>query len=104
METIDNIFSDLGLLDAEELSAKAKLLKKVCVLIHSTGMTQKQIAERLGISQPKVSNLLSGRLSAFSSDTLLHYLALLGCDVQIKIKPPKFINEGESRTGRFAVC
>jgi predicted XRE-type DNA-binding protein len=104
METENNIFSDLGLIDAQELSAKAKLLKKVCSLIKDTGFTQKQIAEKLGISQPKVSNLLSGRLSAFSSDTLLQYLALLGCDIQIKVREPKSISKVFGRTGHVAVC
>ena len=103
MGTENNIFAELGLPDAEELSAKAKLLKKVCSLIKDTGFTQKQIAEKLGISQPKVSNLLGGRLSAFSSDTLLHYLALLGCDVQIKVKEPRSISSFFRRIGRVAV-
>lgn len=93
--TTDNIFADLGLDQPEELLARAKLLHEVETLIKASQLTQKEVAEKLGITQPKVSLLISGRLSAFSTDTLLHYLAILGCEVEIRIKKPR------SRTGIF---
>jgi predicted XRE-type DNA-binding protein len=102
--TRDNIFADLGLEQPEELFTKAKLLHKVGSLIKASKLTQKEVAEKLNITQPKVSMLVSGRLSAFSTDTLLHYLSILGCEIQIRVKRPR------SRTGIFrhkgfiAVC
>jgi predicted XRE-type DNA-binding protein len=85
----DNIFAELGLEDSDELLTKAKLLHEVCSLIKASGLSQREVAEKLGITQPKVSMLVSGRLSAFSTDTLLHYLSFLGCDVKIKISKPR---------------
>lgn len=76
--TTDNIFADLGLEQSDELMARAKLLHEVGTLIEASGLSQREVAKKLGISQPKVSMLISGRLSAFSTDTLLHYLSILG--------------------------
>ncbi|NGX61076.1 MAG: hypothetical protein K940chlam9_00556 [Chlamydiae bacterium] len=93
--TEGNIFADLGLEQSDELMARAKLLHEVGTLIKASGLSQREVAQKLGISQPKVSMLVSGRLSAFSTDTLLHYLAILGCDVKIRVRKPR------SRVGIF---
>jgi predicted XRE-type DNA-binding protein len=90
-----NIFADLGLDQSEELLARAKLLNNVSILIKNSGLSQKEVAEKLGITQPKVSMLVCGRLSTFSTDTLIHYLFILGCEVQIRVKKPR------SRRGIF---
>lgn len=100
----DNIFADLGLSQSEELLARAKLLDDVSTLIKNCGLSQKDVAEKLGIAQPKVSMLVSGRLSAFSTDTLIHYLSILGCEVQIKIKKPRSKIGIFRRRGHIAVC
>lgn len=93
--TTSNIFADLGLDQPEELLARARLLNQVSSLIKASQLSQQEIAKRLGITQPKVSLLLSGKLSAFSTDTLLYYLSLLGCNVRITVKKPR------SRVGIF---
>ncbi|NGX41857.1 MAG: hypothetical protein K940chlam7_00131 [Chlamydiae bacterium] len=87
--TTDNIFADLGLEQSEELLARAKLMHEVGALIKASQLSQKEVAEKLGISQPKVSMLVNGKLSAFSTDTLFHYLALLGCNVKIHVSKPR---------------
>jgi predicted XRE-type DNA-binding protein len=48
-------------------------------------LTQAQAADLLGIQQPKVSDLLRGRLDGFSVDRLLRFLTRLGYNVQIKL-------------------
>lgn len=90
-----NVFADLGLEQSDELLARAKLLNDVSTLIKNSGLSQKDVAERLRITQPKVSMLVSGQLSAFSAGTLIHYLSILGCEVQIRVKKPR------SRRGIF---
>lgn len=74
-DSTDNIFADLELDQPEELLAKAKLLSEVSSLIKTSKLSQQEVAKKLGITQPKVSLLVSGKLSAFSTDTLLHYLS-----------------------------
>ena len=83
--TEDNIFADLGLENPQELLTRSELLSEVCELIRKSKLSQKEIAKLLNITQPKVSMLVSGKLSAFSADTLLHYLTLLGCNVEIRL-------------------
>jgi predicted XRE-type DNA-binding protein len=85
----DNIFADLGLEDSDELLTRARLMHELGLLIKSSALSQKQIAEKLGITQPKVSMLISGKFNEFSSDKLMHYLSLIGCDVKISIKKPR---------------
>ncbi len=99
-----NIFADLGRDQPDELLAKAKLLDSVSTLIKSSGLSQREVAGRLGITQPKVSMLVKGRLSAFSTDTLLHYLYVLGCEVQIRVKKPRAKTGIFSHRGSIAVC
>lgn len=85
-ESSGNVFADLGLPDAEEAQAKAGLAQRIAEVITLQGLTQAQAAERLGIDQPKVSYLLRGRLTGFSTDRLLKYLTLLDQDIQIVIR------------------
>jgi predicted XRE-type DNA-binding protein len=84
-ESSGNVFADLGLPDAEEAKAKAGLAQRITEVIALQGLTQMQAAELLGIDQPKISHLLRGRLTGFSTDRLLKYLTLLDQDVQIII-------------------
>ncbi|MBF5059998.1 helix-turn-helix domain-containing protein [Candidatus Neptunochlamydia vexilliferae] len=76
-----NIFADLGLDQSDELMTRAQLLHGVGILIKASKLSEQKVAKRLGITQPKVSLLVSGSLSAFSADTLIHYLSLLGYHV-----------------------
>jgi predicted XRE-type DNA-binding protein len=80
-----NVFADLGFRDSEERLLKAKLATKIAQLIEKKGWTQTQTAERTGLDQPKVSNLLRGRLSGFSADRLFAILNRLGHSVEVRI-------------------
>jgi len=102
--TTGNIFSDIGLDQPEELLARAKLLHEVGILIKTSNLSQQEIASKLGVSQPKVSLLVSGKLSAFSTDVLLHYLSLLGCEVKIHVKKPRSRIGIFRHKGHIAVC
>src|SRR3990167_8148450 len=87
--TEGNIFSAIGRKNADELVARSELLEEVGLLIEKSGLLQKEIAKKLGIKQSKVSMLVNGHLSEFSTDTLLHYLAILGCKVEIRVRKPR---------------
>ncbi|MDB5058315.1 MAG: putative conserved small protein [Chloroflexi bacterium] len=84
-----NVFADVGLAQPDELLAKAELVRQISAIIRQRRMTQAQAATLLDIDQPKVSALLRGQLSGFSSDRLFRFLNALGRDVQIlvRIKP-----------------
>jgi predicted XRE-type DNA-binding protein len=99
----ENIFSAIGRKDADELIARSELLDDVGNLIEKSGLTQHEVAKKLGVKQSKVSKLVNGHLSEFSTDTLLHYLAILGCKVEIRVRKPRRQNIFSNR-GCIAVC
>lgn len=81
----DSVFADIGLEDAGEMKARSDLMSEVVNIIRKSGAPQKEFAYVLGISEPKISALMSGKINDFSNDTLMHYLTLLGCNVEINI-------------------
>ena len=81
-----NVFADLGLPDADEMMAKAELARQIASIVEHRHLTQTAAAELLGTTQPRVSDLVRGRLDRFSMSQLLHFLTALDRDVQIIVK------------------
>jgi predicted XRE-type DNA-binding protein len=92
-----NVFADIGLPDAEERLVKAELALRVAEAIRARRLTQTAAADLLEIDQPKVSRLLRGYLANFSTERLMHFLTMLGQDVNIVIKPAKRSRQGHMR-------
>ncbi len=82
-----NVFADLGVADPDEAEIKADLAFQINSLIERRGLTQMEAASVLGVNQPKVSALRRGKLTGFSIERLLRFLAVLGNDVQIVVTP-----------------
>src|SRR3989304_6093105 len=84
-----NVFADLRIPNPEQYLVKAELAAKILRIVQRRGLTQAATGRLLGITQPKVSALLNGRLDGFSSDRLFRFLNALGCDVRITVAPPR---------------
>ena len=69
----------------ENLKLRSVLLMEVAEKIHSMGVTQTRAAEILGISQPRVSALLQGRIERFRLDGLVDMAHRLGLNVSIRV-------------------
>lgn len=69
------------------LILKSKLSAIIGILVASNGWSQKQVAEKLETSQPRVSNLLGGKLAKFSIDFLLESLCRLGYKFDVDFTP-----------------
>jgi len=82
-----NVFADLELPNADELQAKAALANQIASIVTHRHLTQVETAGILGTRQPKVSELLTGRLDGFSIERLIRYLNALDRDVQIIVTP-----------------
>ena len=84
-----NVFRDLGFSkeESEHLLVRADLLIQVQKAIASKGLKQSQAAKVLRVSQPRVSDLLRGRIDLFSTDALIDMLARLGVGVRLVIRP-----------------
>ena len=83
-----NVFRDLGFStdEAEHLLVRADLLIQVQKVIASRGLTQAKAAKILRVTQPRVSDLLRGRIDLFSTDSLIDMLARLGVRVRFVLK------------------
>ncbi|MBD1845456.1 XRE family transcriptional regulator [Cyanobacteria bacterium FACHB-63] len=82
-----NVFEDLGFVNSEELLVKAELVSQINDLISAKNLTQTEAAKLLGVDQPKISALLHGKLSGFSTERLFRFLNALGSDVEIRVIP-----------------
>ncbi len=70
---------------AENLKLRAELMTQIRGHVDSLGLTQQEAASRLGMTQPRLSDLLRGRLDRFSLDMLVNVLARAGKHVEVTI-------------------
>ena len=86
-EEFENIFDAIADSPEEALNMKlrAALIREIRIKVAADGWTQEITAHRLGITQPRVSDLLRGKLSKFSLDALVNMLARLGSEVELKV-------------------
>jgi len=82
-----NIFQDLGFKakEAENLKLRAMLMVELEKHIRAKRLTQKRAAERLGVTQPRISDLMRGKIDLFSVDTLITMLTHAGLKVDVKV-------------------
>lgn len=71
---------------AAQLKARAALMTALRDRIDKARWSQAEAARKLGVSQPRVSTLMRGKLSLFSLDTLVAMAALAGLRVEIKVR------------------
>jgi predicted XRE-type DNA-binding protein len=86
-----NVFRDLGFPEeeAEHLRVRADLLIQIQKALEARGLKQSEAAKLLGVTQPRVSDLVRGRLDLFSVDSLIDLLAKLGIRVRVVVISPK---------------
>jgi predicted XRE-type DNA-binding protein len=86
-----NVFRDLGFSkeESEHLLIRADLLIQVQKAIVSKRLKQAEAATILRVTQPRVSDLLRGRIDLFSTDSLIDMLARLGVGVRLVVKTPR---------------
>jgi len=92
-----NVFRDLGFPaeEAEHLRIRSDLLIQLQKAIASRGLKQAEAAKLLGVTQPRVSDVMRSRLDLFSVDTLIDMLARLGIRVRL-------VFSGSKRSARGA--
>ena len=84
-----NVFADLGLADADKLKVKTGLVIEIRKAMKKRELTQADAAKRMGITQPKVSDMMRGDLTNLSERKLMDCLTRLGYDIEIKISPAR---------------
>lgn len=82
-----NVFKDLGFTDAESanLEARSALMIRLEKEIKKLNLSQAEVARRLGVKPPRISELMNGKIDKFSLDLLVIYLARLGKTVEFNV-------------------
>lgn len=86
-----NVFRDLGFSaeEAENLRIRSELMARLARVIEERGLTQAEAARVFGVSQPRVSDLVRGKIDLFSIDTLVNLLAKAGLQVTFTARSRK---------------
>ena len=71
---------------AANLRARAELMRQVADLVKKQGWTQTEAAQHCGVTQPRINDLLRGRVSRFSLDALVNIGTALGCRVRVDLE------------------
>jgi predicted XRE-type DNA-binding protein len=86
-----NAFEAVGFAaaEAEHLRIRADLMIALTKIIEARGLTQAAAAKLLRVTQPRVSDLMRGKIDRFSIDTLVEMLAHAGADVSVRVRGGK---------------
>jgi predicted XRE-type DNA-binding protein len=86
--TYGNVFDAIGgsAKQSANLTARAQVMRALQALVKDAGWTQAKAAERLGVSQPRMNDLLRGRLSKFSLDALVNLVSAAGRRVHVELE------------------
>ena len=71
--------------EAENMKLRAKLMRAIIDHIARAGMSQAQAAKLMGVTQPRISDLVRGKIDLFSIDMLINMLAAAGLRVALKV-------------------
>jgi len=84
----DNVFRDLGFsaTEAENLRIRSAMMTALITQLEKRGLTQAQAARLLGVSQPRISDLMRGKIQLFSIDTLVNMLAAAGLKIHLHVR------------------
>ena len=65
---------------------RAELMRQIAAIVKNAGWTQADAARRMGVTQPRVNDLLRGRISRFSLDALVNMATALGWKVSLGLQ------------------
>lgn len=72
--------------EAANLRIRAELIEQIAALINEKNWTQVETASRCGVTQPRINDLLRGRISRFSLDALVNIATALGQQVHVNLE------------------
>ncbi len=86
-----NVFRDLGFepKEAESLRLRAQLMAELKRLIEAHKLTQRSAAKLFGVTQPRVSDLVRGKIELFSIEALVNMLTRAGIRVRLRLAPAR---------------
>lgn len=87
-ENYDNVWDALADTpeEAANLTARSDIMDKLVQIIKASGWTQAEAAKRCHVTQPRMNDLLRGRISRFSLDALVNIAAALGQKIHVELE------------------
>jgi predicted XRE-type DNA-binding protein len=84
-----NVFEDLGfdIQESQNLLLRSQTMIALVQWFNASGMTQAAAAKTLGITQPRLNQLLKGKIEIFSLDALVNMATSAGMRVGLSIRP-----------------
>lgn len=84
-----NVFRDIGFSPEESrvLTLKAQLAALIVQVVRERQLRQRELVKIWGVPQPRVSEVLTGKLSLVSIERLIEFLGVLGVDITFRAKP-----------------
>ena len=71
---------------AANLRVRAELMRKIAAIVKDSGWTQSEAAKHCGVTQPRINDLLRGRVSRFSLDALVNIATAIGRKVHVELE------------------
>jgi predicted XRE-type DNA-binding protein len=71
---------------AANMKLRAALMFALTEYIRKQGLSQSQAAKKFGVTQPRISDLMRGRIDLFAIDTLVNMLAMAGMQVKLHVR------------------
>jgi predicted XRE-type DNA-binding protein len=89
METFSNVWDAIADTpeQAANLRARAELMRQIATIIKTNEWKQAEAANHCGVTQPRINDLLRGRISRFSLDALVNIATALGKRVHLELQP-----------------
>jgi predicted XRE-type DNA-binding protein len=84
---------------AASMRARSELMMNLTEVIREKGMTQGDAATLFGVTQPRVSDLMRGKINLFSLDTLIDMAATAGMSPTVKVSKPKAMKHARPKRG-----
>ena len=72
--------------EAANLRARAELMQQIAAIVEENGWTQAEAANHCGVTQPRMNDLLRGRVSRFSLDALVNIATAIGRRVHVELE------------------
>ncbi|OGT02816.1 MAG: transcriptional regulator [Gallionellales bacterium RBG_16_57_15] len=70
---------------AANLHARAELMQQIAAIVAENGWTQAEAAAQCGVTQPRMNDLVRGRVSHFSLDALVNIATAIGRRVHVEL-------------------
>ena len=81
------------------MRARSELMVNLTEVIREKGMTQGDAATLFGVTQPRVSDLMRGKINLFSLDTLVDMAATAGMSPTVKVSKPRALKRARPKRG-----